>query len=363
MDYAQDRITTLHDLGGGPPPAPVDEAAVVVPMTSREHAALAAERTLEALETVGPGRVVVPLRADPADVEPVVDWLASFDLPLEPLWCGGPRLAALLEDRGLDGEAGKGRDLWLGLGVAAAERPYVVCHDADRRTYSAADVPRLLSPLADGHAFVKGYYARVEDGRLYGRLWRLCYVPLVRALADAHDAPVLRYLEAFRYALAGEFGLTRDLARSMRIERRFGLEVGTLGEAFDAAGAAGTAQVDLGRYEHDLRAVGGPPWLDDMSHDVVDALLRVLEAHDVRPDYATLPARYLDAADALVRQYAAEARHNGLAYDAAEERAQAETYADAIAPPGPDDRLPAWTDAPLDPDEVSEAAAADLDGA
>lgn len=362
MDYAQERITTLHDLADYTPVVPVGDAAVVVPLAGREAGSLAAERTFEALESVAPGRVVVPVSAGGERIGDIDTWLEGYDLDLDLLWCGGEELLGLLDDHGLNGAAGKGRDLWLALGVAATEHDYLVCHDADRRTYTAADVPCLLAPLVSGYGFTKGYYARVENGRLYGRLWRLLYVPLVRALADRHDARVLRYLGAFRYALAGEFGLTADLARSLRFEPRFGLEVGTLGGAFDRAGFDGTAQVDLGRYEHDHRAVRGPAGLAAMAEDVAGALFRVVEAHAVAPDYGTIAERYQTVAHTLLEQYAADAAHNGFEYDRREERAQVEAYADAIQPPGEDDRLPPWQEAPIEPAAVREAVAADLDG-
>lgn len=361
MEYGQERIATLHDLTGHVPDAPTERAAVVVPMTDREYAGLAAERVLSELESVAPAEVVVPLRA-PADTVPeFAAWLSEFDLPLTVVWCNGPGVRDLLDRHGLNGEAGKGRDVWLALGVAAANREYVVVHDADAETYEAADVSRLLAPLAGGYRFTKGYYARVESGRLYGRLCRLFYAPLVRALADAHpDAPVLDYLGAFRYALAGEFGLTADLARSLRVERHWGLEVGQLGEAFAHAGFGASAQVDLGRYEHDHRAVSGPTGLSDMSRHVGRALLRAVEEGGVAPDYDTLPDRYREAARELVEQYAADAEFNGLDYDRAAEREQVDTYAEAIRPPGEDRRLPAWREVDLSPDDVLAASRADV---
>jgi glucosyl-3-phosphoglycerate synthase len=237
----------------------------------------------------------------------------------------------------------------------------VVCHDADVGSYEAADVSRLLAPLSWGFSFSKGYYARVENDRLYGRLFRLLYVPLVRALGARHDAPILGYLAAFRYALAGEFAAAADLVRGLRVERRFGLEVGTLGGAFDAAGIDGTAQVDLGRYEHDHRAVSGPTGLADMSADVATALLRVVEERGVEPDYDALPAAYREAASDLIARYEADARFNGMTYEPADEREQVERYAGAIEPPGIDDRLPAWDAVDLDPHDVLDAARADLD--
>ncbi|QLC33760.1 glycosyl transferase family 2 [Halarchaeum sp. CBA1220] len=360
MDYTQERVATLHDYGDAHPDAPVDRATVVVPMTEREYAGLAAEGVLSTLEDVDPERVLVALRAPAERVPAFCEWLEGFDLSLDVLWCTGPRLSALLDDAGLAGESGKGRDVWLALGLAARSE-YVALHDADAASYSERDVPKLLAPLSNDFEFVKGYYARVESGRLYGRLFRLFYEPLVDALADANDHDVLDYLGAFRYALAGECAMTADVARSLRVQRRWGLEVGTLGEAYRLAGFSGSAQVDLGFYEHDHRAVSGPTGLGDMSEGVGDALLRAVEAAGVDPAYDTLAERYVEAARRFERGYAADAAFNDFTHEPAAEHEQVETYREAVSPPGPDTRLPAWADAPLAPADVREAAAADLD--
>ncbi|WP_411968064.1 glycosyl transferase family 2 [Haloferax sp. YSSS75] len=359
MEYVQERVTTLHDLSDPVPDAPIDRAAVVVPMTEREYAGLAAERVLSTLESLSPARVVVPLRAPAERVASFVDWLTDFDLPLDVLWCDGPRMAELLDAHGLDGERGKGRDVWLALGCAAREE-YVVVHDADTKTYDERYVTRLLFPLAHGHDFSKGYYARVEDGKLYGRLFRLFYAPLVRTLAAETDAPVVHFLESFRYALAGEFATTSDLATKLRLPRSWGLEVGTLGDAFTHAGFERSAQVDLGAYEHDHRAVSGPTGLSDMSESVGRTLLRTVVEHGGSPDFETLAARYRETGYQFVEQYAADAAFNGFDYDRAGERKQVETYADAVVEPGEDTRLPAWRDASLSPEDVMTAAREDV---
>ncbi|RDZ46520.1 glycosyl transferase family 2 [Haloferax sp. Atlit-10N] len=360
MEYVQERVTTLHDLSGAVPDAPTDRAAVVVPMTEREYAGLAAERVLSTLESLSPARVVVPLRAPADRVAPFADWLDEYDLPLDVLWCDGPRVADLLDSHGLDGERGKGRDVWLALGCAAREE-YVVVHDADTKTYDERYVPRLLFPLAHGHDFSKGYYARVEEGQLYGRLFRLFYAPLVRALEDETNAPIVRYLDSFRYALAGEFAATSDLALRMRSPRKWGLEVGTLGDAFAHAGFDRSAQVDLGEYEHDHRSVSGPTGLSDMSESVGRTLLRAVVEHGGTVEFDTLAERYREAGNRLVEQYAADAAFNGFDYDRTDEREQVATYAEAISKPGEDTRLPAWRDTSLSPDEVLAAASDDLD--
>ncbi len=362
MEYVQEGIATLHDFGDVRVDTPTGDAAVVVPMTEREHAGLAAERVLSALETVSPERVVVPLRASEARVGPIVEWLAEFDLPLEVLWCDGSRLSSLLSTAGLNGTRGKGRDVWLALGIAATS-DYVVVHDADAKSYDERHVPKLLFPLAHGKAFSKGYYARVENDRLYGRLFRLSYRPLIEALSRNDDAAVLDFLGAFRYALAGEFAATGRVARRIRIQRSWGLEVGTLGEAFRLVGAEGAAQVDLGVHEHDHRSVSGPSGLSEMSREVTAAVLRAVEENGGEPTYETLPDRYRRAAERLVDAYALDSAFNGLEYDEAGEREQIDMYADAIEPPGPDTRLPAWENASIDPGAVVDAAVADLEEA
>ncbi|WP_181685882.1 glycosyl transferase family 2 [Halorhabdus salina] len=355
MEYVQERIATLHDFDSAAPSAPTDRAAVVVPMTDRDHASLAAERVLSTLETVDPGEVIVPLRASSEALADVTAWLSSFDLPLAVLWCSAPAVETTLAEAGLAGHTGKGRDVWLALGVAAARAEYVVVHDADAESYAETHVPRLLFPLAHGFDFSKGYYARVENDRLYGRLFRLLYAPLIETLADAHDASILEYLGAFRYALAGEFGATADLATRLSPPRGWGLEVSTLGDAFEAVGFDGTAQVDLGRHEHDHRALSGPAGLGEMAREVADALLTEIQANGVTPDYETLPDRYRETARSFVERYAADAAFNDLTYDRDSERTQVRTYADAIEPPS-GERLPAWRDAPVDPERIATVA-------
>jgi len=362
MEYVQEAVTTLHDFGDADPEAPTGRASVVVPMTERDHAGLAAERVLARLERLDLDHLVVPLRAGASEVTEVVSWIEGFDVPATVLWCTAPRVESHLAEAGLDGGAGKGRDVWLGLGLAA-ESEFVVVHDADAKTYTEAHVRRLLYPLVAGHQFSKGYYARVENGRLYGRLCRLFYAPLLRALAATHDDPIVDYLGAFRYALAGEFAATADLARGMRVQRGWGLEVGTLGEAFAAAGFEGTAQVDLGTHEHDHRSVGGPEGLGDMCEEVGAALFRALEDNGLAPDYDGLPRRYRDHARRLIEQYAADAGFNGLSYDRAAEREQVDTYAAAIEPPSDDRRLPAWRETQVDPREIRDLSAAAIEDA
>ncbi|WP_312908841.1 glycosyl transferase family 2 [Natronosalvus caseinilyticus] len=363
MEYTQERVATLHRLTEAPVGfdglEPVlERTVVVVPMTDREQERPAATGVLSALESIRPvpERVIVPVRADPDRIESFREWVESFDLPVQVLWCNAPAVGDLLSKRGLDGNLGKGRDVWLALGPATTQGEYVVVHDADATSFRPDHVARLLEPLAMGYDFSKGYYARVENGKLYGRLCRLLYEPLVEALRTDHDDPVVEYLAAFRYALAGEFAMTADLASRLQPPRAWGLEVATLGDAFEHAGFEGSAQVDLGIHRHDHRTVDGESGLEGMSRDVAASILRVLQANDVDVDYETLATRYRAVADRLIDQYGADAAFNDLSYDRDGEREQVTRYARSLTPPGGERRLPPWTAAPVDPNALVQAA-------
>ncbi|WP_267161647.1 glycosyl transferase family 2 [Halovenus salina] len=354
MDYAQEYVTTIHDLADPTPKAPLGECAVVVPIAGDTPQAVTPEHIFSALETVGPASVVVPLRAPVETAGAFREWVTDFDLSVTVLWCNAAGVSDALAAHGLDGPHGKGRDVWLGMGVAADRAEYVVVHDADATTYGERHVPRLLAPLAHGYDFVKGYYARVENDQLYGRLTRLFVAPLIDALGDG-DA-FLAYLDAFRYPLAGEFAFTAEAARQVRAQRTWGLEVGLLGEAYAVAGRDQTAQVDLGVHKHDHRPVEGSSGLSTMADEVGAALFRALADHGLDPDYDRLRERYQAAADRLVDQYATDAVLNGLDYDSSAEREQVRAYAASVEAPGPDDRLPAWSETELSPSAICRAA-------
>lgn len=362
MEFVQEQITTLHNLTGFVPSLNLDDVAVIIPMTERDYATLATEQMLLELESIAPATVIIALRAGANQMPSYHDWLTGFDLPLEILWCNAKSVNDLLDDHGFDGNPGKGRDLWLAIGLAADSHRYIVCHDADTESYSRSYVERLLYPLTQGYTFSKGYYARVEDNQLYGRLFRLLYVPLVNALLTLHPAePLLQYLAAFRYALAGEFATTASLIQELPFERRFGLEVGTIGGAYEQAGFEKTAQVDLGEYKHDHRAIGGPTGLADMSQEIVSALFRTLADNDIPIDHEKIRDEYLASGHTLINQYTTDAAYNALQYDPDDERNQLHTYVDSIEPPGPDDRLPSWNKTTLNPTDMKQRAKSDLD--
>src|SRR6185436_11760298 len=157
--------------------------------------------------------------------------------------------------------------------------------------------------------FCKGYYARVTD-RLHGRVTRLFMSPLVRTLEDmAPGTQFLRYLDSFRYALAGEFAMDIDLARVNRIPSDWGLEVGVLAEVFRNCAVSRTCQVDLtDNYEHKhqtLSVEDATKGLARMTTDISKSLFSTLAAEGLvfsSDHFRSLEVRYVRIAqDTIAR--------------------------------------------------------------
>lgn len=259
-------------------------------------------------------------------------------LPARLLWNDGPRIRKLLArleagDLAI-GPAGKGRNLWLGFGAVLARGAarVVAVHDCDITTYDRAFLVRLCHPVANptrGYDFAKGYSARFSD-RLHGRVTRLLFTPLVRALgAILGPHPFLSYLDGFRYALSGEACLDVRLLRRMRMAADWGVEVGMLAEMFRLVSPRAICQVDVAeRYDHRHHPVvaTGPRrhGLEKTAADVASCVFRTLALQGLPLDrgiFDALLAGYLRSAEDAIRTFDAVAGINGLPYDRHEEEA------------------------------------------
>jgi glucosyl-3-phosphoglycerate synthase len=236
------------------------------------------------------------------------------------LWNDGPRirkLVAQLKENDLAlGHSGKGRNLWLSFGyVLASDQARVVAvHDCDILTYDRTFLARLCYPVANptlGFDFCKGYSARFSD-RLHGRVTRLLFTPLVRALTTIlGPRPFLNYLDGFRYALSGEICLEADVLRRTRMPGDWGVEIGMLAEMFRLVSPKAICQVDLAeRYDHKhqpFSANGGG--LEKVASDVTKCIFHTLAIQGVRLDrgvFDTLLPVYLRSAEDAIRFHAAD---------------------------------------------------------
>jgi glucosyl-3-phosphoglycerate synthase len=209
-------------------------------------------------------RIVVALgRANRSEFERTQHFFKDAGVPADVLWMDGEpmqRILQLLRENGLPtGEDGKGRSCWMAYGylLARGDCEVIALHDCDIVNYSRELLARLCYPVANpnlGFEFCKGYYARFTR-TMHGRVTRLFVTPLIRAMDSlCPGAPVLRFLDSFRYALAGEFAMRTNLARVNRLPSDWGLEMGVLAEVYRNTSGPRICQVDLAdNYEHKRR--------------------------------------------------------------------------------------------------------------
>jgi glucosyl-3-phosphoglycerate synthase len=285
-------------------------------------------------------------RATQQDYDRTRRYFKAYGGNLVVVWNESPALRLFLkglERAGLSvGTQGKGRACWLAMGYLLAEEKvdYIAFIDADILNFSREMLARLVLPALDpivDFDFVKAYYARFSD-RLHGRVTRLFLSPLLAAFARLiGQEPYIRYLSSFRYALAGEFAVQRDLASRMRLPSDWGLEIVTLFEALRHRAPVRICQVEIAdRYEHKHQSLSpGDParGLNRMARDVGTHLLRTLAAAGVVLSAGLLEsllAAYQREAEDAVADSFAIAAINGLAYDRHQEELNVNTFVAAL---------------------------------
>jgi glucosyl-3-phosphoglycerate synthase len=272
--------------------------------------------------------------------------MSQLSVDAKVVWHDGPGMQALLEElRHADfpmDHPGKGRSVWMTMGYILAERDIyaMATHDCDIVNYSRELLARLVYPVvhpATDFEFSKGYYARVTD-RLYGRVTRLFYTPLVRTLKRMLAFnPFLSYLDNFRYALSGEFAMIASLAKGIRISPTWGLEVSLLSEIYQRASVNRLCQVELAQsYEHKHQVLdksSPSEGLIRMACDIAKALFRVLlQDGNIMSSafFRTLVTAYIQEAGIAIEKYHALSLLNGLEYDRHGEIEAVEAFVDSL---------------------------------
>jgi hypothetical protein len=193
---------------------------------------------------------------------------------------------------------------------------------------------RLIEPVADpskNYEFCKGFYSRIspDDKVMRGRVTRLFVAPFLSAMLPLMRQQGFHELEqyflfhqSFRYALAGEFCMSRNLAMGIDISYDWGLEVGTLSQVYENLHPRKIAQVDLDiNYEHKHQPLSdelSQEGLHRMVMDISRNYLNVMRAKGFALSdeiVDVLQNAYLRAALDAVRRYADDASINQLVYD------------------------------------------------
>jgi glucosyl-3-phosphoglycerate synthase len=291
------------------------------------------------------GKVFIALSAeDPKDYEEALKISRSFKVPCKVVWCNKPEVLSVLNElkqKGLDVSqlTGKGKDVWITMGIASLELFAFGIHDADIISYSKTLPTRLLYPIIEPKLdffFSKGYYARIsfENKRMYGRIDRLFICPLLELLqAKLRYSTFLTYLQSFSYPLAGEIAVYSDLATHLRMPCDWGLELGLLAELYRNSTSRRICEVDLGFYDHKHKDVQ-PNGLLKTAEDSFVTLLRTLtetENIEISEQFLlSLQVAYRRLAQDKIRQYHADATCNSLDFDRHEEEANVDLLSSVI---------------------------------
>jgi len=355
-------VTTLHNLGNRSLHELETELvnfgrqqplALILPSLFSELGTKALPNIVEELTKVPYlSQVVIGLdRASEDEYREALKFFAKLPQNHQVLWNDGPRLKALdrnLKDLGLaPEEMGKGRNVWYCIGyiLASGRAEAIALHDCDILTYRRDLLARLLYPVANpsfSYVFCKGYYARYAKGKLNGRVSRLFVTPLFRSLKQLCGYnDYLEFMDSFRYPLAGEFSLKRNVLFDLRIPSDWGLEVGVLSEMHRNYAHNRICQVDIAdAYDHkhqDMSLTSKEMGLSKMSLDIAKAVFRKMATQGTvfsKESFRTLKATYFRIALDFVETYGNDARMNGLDYDVHAEEEAIEMFAQNLMEAG-----------------------------
>ncbi len=391
-DFHQNgNITTLHNLRTRPLEDLTSELCVyaekrkislILPSLYSELEGAALARILDELSGVPYlHRIIIGLdQADEAQFRHAQKYFSRLPQDHIVLWNDGPRMKTLgkrLDALGLaPKEPGKGKNVWSCIGylLACADTFVMALHDCDIVTYDREMLARLVYPVTNPtfpYQMAKGYYPRIGDHKLNGRVTRLLVSPLLIALKRVvGDRDYLDYLRSFRYPLSGEFALRTPTLPDLRVPSDWGLEIGVLSEAWRNLAPQSVCQVEIAdAYDHkhqNLSPEDATTGLSRMSTDICKAIFRKLAADGTvfTPNlFRTLKATYYRIALDLLESYYNDAKMNGLNVDRHTEEKSVELFAENIIRAGqiflenPNDSpfIPTWNRVhSADPDFLSD---------
>ncbi len=360
--YQNGVITTLHNLSHRSEAQREEQLlrfkesrpmSLVLPSLYSELATDALATIVDELTTVPYlDQIVIGLdRASQSEYEHALQYFSKLPQHHRVLWNEGPRLQAIdkvLAKNGLaPTELGKGRNVWYCLGyvLASGRSEAVALHDCDIKTYTKDMLARLIYPVANpnfNYEFCKGFYSRVADGKMNGRVTRLLVTPLLRALKKVcGNSEFLEFLDSFRYPLAGEFSFRLDVISDIRIPSDWGLEVGVLSEMKRNYSTNRICQVDIAdNYDHKHQVLSpedASKGLSKMSIDISKAIFRKLATNGEifsSEKFRTIKATYYRIALDFIETYANDASINGLSFDRHAEEKTVELFAQNVMSAG-----------------------------
>ncbi len=290
-------------------------------------------------------------KANKKEFETAKSFFSKLPQRHEILWNDGPNLkrlnSQLVKQNLAPQEMGKGRNVWYCMGyiLSLGNTEAIALHDCDILTYDRKLLARLIYPVANprfNFDFCKGYYPRVSNKKVKGRVARLLVTPLLRALEKTIGFnEYISFIDSFRYPLAGEFSFRRRVLKDIRIPYDWGLEIGVLSEMYRNYAGNRLCQVDIAdNYDHkhqDISLDNNSKGLSKMSVDIIKAIIRKLASQGETFSmsiFRSLKATYYREALDFVQIYKKDAQMNLFDLDVHEEETAVELFAKNIMTAG-----------------------------
>ena len=272
-DFSQNGvISTLHDFGTKSTSVIENELSefskqrkmeLILPCLYSELEGTALPKIVDEIsKTKYLDHIIIGLdKANETQAKKAWKFFKKIKTPFSILWNDGPKLKKLdqeLKKNNLaPSELGKGRNVWycIGMCIARDSARSVALHDCDIKTYDRRMLAKLFYPVVNplfNFEFCKGYYPRVANDKMNGRVARLLVFPLLTALEKTiGKSDYLEFMKSFKYPLAGEFSFRRNVLPELRISSDWGIEVGILSEMQRSFSPQNICQVDLAdTYDH-----------------------------------------------------------------------------------------------------------------
>ena len=264
--------------------------------------------------------------------------------PFSILWNDGPKLRKLDKElKVIDlapKQMGKGSSVWycIGMAIARDEARSVALHDCDIKTYDRRLLAKLFYPVENplfNYEFCKGYYPRIADNRMHGRVARLLVNPLLTAMEKTiGKSDYIDFMKSFKYPLAGEFSFRRNILPELRISSDWGIEIAILSEMQRNYSSNNICQVELAdNYDHKhqiLSIKDSSKGLSKMSIDIIKTLVRKLATQGYsfsKETFRSIKATYYRSALDLIDIYRSDAQMNDLKFDSHNEEKTVELFA------------------------------------
>lgn len=163
MDFCQEKITTIHSFDTNMEIikrrlrslSNKYSSGVIIPVAGGDLRGEPLKKIIKELNKCDYlKKVFIAISATYEEYKKSLEIFGRMEVPCEIIWCNNKEVDKVLEKlnkKGLDVTKlkGKGKDLWIAIGIASLEIDAVAIHDADILSYTEKIPTKLLYPVVE----------------------------------------------------------------------------------------------------------------------------------------------------------------------------------------------------------------------